>query len=160
MRRLWICLIPLFAAGCFSSSIEREFPKEIEGTCWHALNESKKGIESVGTTLNPEWDLKVVTVKGEKEYSAGWAWDDPQLGWIYGYCSGGFIQIAANPNNSADINYNVLFHECGHYWLISNYGIRNHPAQYDPIFSWSWIDNRGIESQDDMTVDYVSAEEL
>lgn len=169
MKKLLTVFICMFFVGCITmpwDPPERNFPKDIESLCWHALNESEKGIESCGTPLKATHNLRVIKVTGQKKFNNGWAWQEPLLEnmWIYGLFQNNQIKIASDPETSA-VNYNVLFHECGHYWLVTNYHIYDHPAKYDSVFNWSWIDyylstRVFVDTNNEIIiVDYVQSEE-
>jgi len=139
-------LILLTCSGCiFSNKPKMKFPSEISSMCYQARNETKAGIEAIDGKKLKEHSETVAYVKGEKKIDGIWAWTDPRWPdwYIGGLCNGTLIQIGCHPNiPGAEVHYGCLFHETGHHWLITNYGIFSHPKKYDSLFNWSWIDEQ------------------
>jgi len=152
VRVFAVLLVCALLAGCASprhsfsvnGDFEFDFPDDIEELCQKATAESKAHIEDCGTSLQVKAGLTVTKVKGEKKFGDKWGWQAPEWPGIYvaGLCYGKLIKIACHPDTGQEVNYEVLHHENGHYWLITNLGVSMHPAKYDKHFNWSWIDKR------------------
>ena len=145
MRKLLNIIIGVVIVGlvgCVSNKVNSpNYPSGIVNVCRQQLELAKVGIEGCGSPLVYQSSLVVSVRKGTKLIDGMWCYELSS-----GYYIGGMtyysrnVIIGCNPNNENDISVGVLFHEFGHYWLQSNYGIANHPAKYDSIFHWSWCD--------------------
>lgn len=114
-------------------------PPEVAGQCQRQMDAAKQAIINCGTPLKYTIQAKVTTHKGEQNFDGVWGWRYG-AGYVGGLTSYGDITVGCNPNTGGEISDGVLFHEFGHYWLMSNYGIKNHDPKYDSVFNWSWID--------------------
>lgn len=145
-----LLLINLFITGCstiFDRGVEWNFPSDISGMCYHARNESKIALHSVGLTNFKEHSLKVIKVNGERKFSGSWGWKDQYWGqYVLGLCNGSTIWIGSHPHTGGEVNPEVLKHEFGHYWLINNYNDYGHNNQYSHLFyNWRDISPRQIQ---------------
>jgi len=145
-RTIIILSLVVMMTGCYSifkGKPKRTFPPDISGICWAALDQSKAHIEDCGTQLRATHNLTVRKVNGTKKVKGTWAWFYDGWGgiYVYGLCYGTAIEIGCNPQTGGEVSFNVLHHECGHYWLMTNTRERGHPEKYDKHFGWSWIDD-------------------
>jgi len=139
-----IMLALLLVIGCSSTKpISNYFPPVIADQCVRAMAESKASIEACGTPLKQVQRAVVVQIDGQIQIDGRWAYklSGYQDIWAGGSYDGMYIQIVCDPNNRGSIEYGSLYHEFGHYWLVSNYNEYGHPAKYDKYFGWSWIDD-------------------
>lgn len=135
--------------GCVSNKVSQpNYPSGIANMCKEQLSNAKVGIEGCGSPLSYQSSLTVIVRPGTKFIDGMWCYEMGK-----GYYIGGLtynsrvVEVGGNPNNLNDINVGVLFHEFGHYWLQSNYGISHHSAKYDSVFHWSGLDNmKGIST--------------
>ncbi len=134
-------LAALLAAGCATTGDRYQFPADISDQCYRALAETKAGIESCGMPLTKRQGLVVNKVQGEQKIKGAWAIRSlTGSEMVYAEYNGYAIRIGCDPV-TGEISYGMLHHEMGHYWLVSNYQMWGHPAQFDAVFSWSWVDD-------------------
>jgi hypothetical protein len=143
MKILSVVLIGIIMTGCVSDKVNvPNYPAGIANICNQQLNNAKVAIEACGSPLRYQSPLTVGVKKGTRFINGMWCWELTP-----GYYIGGItyygrnVVVGCNPNNENDVNSEVLYHEFGHYWLQSNYGISNHAAKYNPAFHWSGLDN-------------------
>jgi hypothetical protein len=132
------------------------FPAGYETLCKNQLAAAKAGIERCGTSLKREQAVEVYLHKGTKKFNGMWCWE-----WSPGYYVAGMtlegrkIEVGCSPQYK-EVNSGVLFHEFGHYWLITNTGDHSHNAKYDSVFHWSGLamgDRRMGSTNTGVTVD-------
>ena len=126
--------------GCILFPANSNKTADINNLCRNAKHESRIGIEKIdGKILIVENPLTAQKINGNKKINGIWCWKSEEWGgmWIGGMCYGNIIKVGCNPNTKDEVSYDMLLHECGHYWLMNNYNIENHPAKYNPIFHWS-----------------------
>lgn len=133
----------LCAVGCATSKSHKlRFPDDISDMCHRAMAQAKADIEACGTPLRQVTGIAVIKMRGEQKIKGKWAYHDPATGrLVYGNHEGYRICVGCNPVTLGEVDYGVLHHEFGHYWLGTNYKEHGHPARYDSKFGWSWIDD-------------------
>jgi hypothetical protein len=80
--------------------------------------------------------------------------------------------VGCHPETQDEVSYGVLYHENGHYWLMTNYDDASHDPKFDPAFGWSGSSVRmtnleamtnsirGVVFRDSKTGEYVHADVL
>ena len=136
---LLVMAVSLIGQCCVSSrrSPKLYAPDEIKGMVYHAMNEAKACIESKGTPLRMKQSVRLVVKPGTRRIGGYWTfYSEAWRMYIMGYYDGRNIVVAHNPANPLDINFEVLKHEFGHYWLITNYGWDHYPTpcKHDPRY--------------------------
>ena len=129
-----LILLTILLLGC-DKDLKFEFPDDIKQMCDIGFNTAKTCIESKGTPLERKKGVKVVKRAGERYFGAGngWGWKSSELMdmWV--------IEVGSNPVTGGDVEQNVLTHEMGHYFLISNHGMYKHDPLYKSCFH-NWRD--------------------
>lgn len=139
-------IICILSVGCVSNRYH--YPKDIRSECIYSVEKARRCIEHAGVSLRrPPEPYYIYKIPGEKKFSDGWGWRSPELGgkWVLGQTgryNGVYItQIGCDPDNEKDINIEVLIHEAGHYWLLSNYKDGTHNEKFKHCF-YRWIDDK------------------
>lgn len=173
MIKNYLLFVFLFLIGCISTGPKTKIPSDIKDMVYGEKNSSKQCIESKGITLKDKASgFQVIKVPGEKKFSSGWGWKSPEwngmwvLGLTYGSGSGYFtIKVGCDPNTMQDVRPQVVKHEFGHFWLVSNYSIDNHDNRFSSCF-FNWNDPRiktmSIQNENgEITIiDYIPDEEI
>jgi hypothetical protein len=169
MKTISIILLALLCSSCtlLPKRTSFEFPQDLSGMARHEMNQAKTCIESKGLKLNhTARRLTVQKVPGQRKFREGWAWQEPTLNnvWVLGLCwdrgSSYLIQVGANPNNMAEVSPQIMKHEMGHYWLMSNYRIYTHDRRFHSCFV-NWVDAQvrttsiTLEDGSIVVIDYV-----
>jgi hypothetical protein len=141
-------ILAFLVSGCISHKIKSpEFPPSCNALCQQQLDKSKKAIEALdGKSLKYKSSLRVALHKGEKKIDGMWAWQIAPNYYVGGLTEwSNFVTVGCHPVTMGEVNAGVLFHEFGHFWLTTNYGIRSHDPKYDPVFHWSGLREKSFE---------------
>jgi len=146
MRLALALAVVALAVGCEPNkgTPNRDFPPEIEGMCYRALDEAEAIVLDVG---EHEVLAKALTVSLEEGtlYAIGfWQFVADFWGLDGSFYAGGVtsqggnkIVMAHNPEDRSDVNYDVLLHEMLHHWLLANgHNVGHHPAYYGRVKGW------------------------
>jgi hypothetical protein len=130
----------LLAAGCSRrEGTVYAFPAGHEAACQEALAYARDCIAGKGEKVRERaTKLTVTGRKGEKRFPDGWGWRSAEWdgAWVLGLTrnlGGGRYQIEVVLPASG----NVLRHEMGHFWRMSNAGDASHSAKFSSCF-WNW----------------------
>lgn len=165
-RQKWLYVIfAVILCSCISMGVNFNYPSEVSSMCYGAKNDAKAAIQSVGKSLKEKKSLKLVIVPGEKLFSGYWGfWSTEWNQYVLGLCYSGdtlTIKVASDPRNGT-INYDVVKHEHGHYWLMSNFNDYSHNPIYAKLF-FNWRDaTRSIMTNEEgvvIVVDFPPIEE-
>jgi hypothetical protein len=155
MNKLLFAIIVCLTAGCISNKVyPPNFPPGIATMCQQQLDASKAAIERCGSPLTYNTTLTVTVKPGTKFIDGMWCYE-----WTPGNYIGGMtyygrtVEVGGNPKNLNDVNPGVLFHEFGHFWLHTNYGIDYHDPKYDSAFHWSRLGMLNINSNSPVIYD-------
>ena len=131
--------IAIILAGCRTSQprMYDTYPPAIEAMCIDLSAQARAGIEQIdGKPITKRSGCKVVMVPATHNIGGMWAYEYPGIGMVGGITMGGMIQVVADPL-TGEVAWNNLFHEFGHYWLITAHGDGSHNPKYDSVFYWS-----------------------
>jgi len=139
----FVILVLLLAVSCRDKDLKFNFPEDIKYQCDVGFNSAKTCIESKGISLERLKGLTVVKHPGEKYFGVGqgWGWKSPEWKGMYvlGLCWGTRIEVGSNPVTGGQVEQNVINHEMGHYWLMTNHNINKHIASVASCFH-NWVD--------------------
>jgi hypothetical protein len=158
---LMIALLLFLICGCKTSKPEFNFPQDIKWICHDAKNQAKSNIVSKGVPLKEKKGCVVVKIKGTKKFGPMWAYySEEWKQYIGGICGGNYIEIACDPN-TGEVNFMVLVHEFGHYWLMTNYNDWSHDPKYKDVF-YNWFEPRYLTKSfnKDGTVELIIPKEV
>lgn len=133
-------MLALLMTGClFTTKPKYKYPSDMNQMCVTARSETQSWLQAnkPNLKLRPKASVTVVKVPGETIINGIWSYADPRWPdwWIGGSCSGSLIKIACNPITGGDVNYGVLKHEFGHFWLFPA-GIYGHPKGFEGLFGF------------------------
>lgn len=120
----------------------------MEGLCAAFRQEAKNAIVKGGYPAEDKVGVRVVLHKGERLFSIpsgpawGWRsaeWNNAYVCGLYGHGNPATIEVGCNPVSGDQVNWGVVKHEFGHYYLVENLGIYSHPANLRASFV-NWAD--------------------
>lgn len=121
--------LALMLAGCES---EPDYPPEVAEVARQALADARECAATVKSGVRREGSPRVELVKGEKLISGYWCWRSPEwqgawVGGLFDHNGDNYrVRIGHNPANRADVRYDVMKHEMGHYVLVTSWGDWTH----------------------------------
>jgi len=144
MNRLADLLV--LAAACVAGCVTGHnfsFPSDISPMCYGERNAAHDCIVSLGVDLKTKDGCTLARHPGERKFGSMWCWQSPEWQgmWVGGLCWGTRIEVGCHPQTGGEIMTEVVRHEFGHYWLITNYSDYRHDAKYSTCF-YNWCDPR------------------
>jgi hypothetical protein len=140
MKLLLLLVLLTSCSGEKKKEITYNYPDDLKDQFSIGFNGAKYCIEQQGTPLTVKSSIELRKHKGTKKFKEGWGWYDPNNNfYVLGLCHGDVIEVGVNPATGGEANQAVILHEFGHYWLMSNYNIRNHDPRFTKCF-YNWND--------------------
>jgi len=123
-----------------------DYPADMAADANSQREAARACIESKGFALKINKRIKIEKIGGEKKFGSAWCWREPTFNnqWICGIAynsNPALLKIGVNPQNKKEWNKDVLKHEHGHYWLMSNYNMMGHDPKFKSCFT-EWRDLR------------------
>jgi len=138
-----LLVVLLIIVSCNDKDPEFKFPEDIKHMCDVGFNGAKQCIEAKGIKLKRLQGLTVAKHPGEKYFGVGQGWGWKSVKWegmyVLGLCWGTRIEVGSNPTTGGQVEQNVVNHEMGHYWLMTNHNINKHIPEVASCFH-NWVD--------------------